>query len=240
RRSSISPMLLGARRSAPGSRKPPTPSPWSAWAAITGKASCSDSQCRRSASSRSCASAPPARANSWPEAHAWRALMGPRVTPVKCKIVGIGDDAPRLRLCLENFVGQAVALAIGDRLFLGVETQAHLLTHVAGGSPAHQGLDLTRLVRLEIEHPVLRVGLAGLHGGFCRLVDARGHGVVSLHGMPNAGDGRGSRIRTCDLLVPNQTRYQTALCPAGRPSARLHEAAPPRQETIFTVEKWET
>src|SRR5665213_2187768 len=25
--------------------------------------------------------------------------------------------------------------------------------------------------------------------------------------------GRGSRIRTCDLLVPNQTRYQTALCP---------------------------
>ncbi len=27
--------------------------------------------------------------------------------------------------------------------------------------------------------------------------------------------GRGSRIRTCDLLVPNQTRYQTALCPAG-------------------------
>src|SRR6478672_962401 len=28
-------------------------------------------------------------------------------------------------------------------------------------------------------------------------------------------DGRGSRIRTCDLLVPNQTRYQTALCPAG-------------------------
>ena len=27
--------------------------------------------------------------------------------------------------------------------------------------------------------------------------------------------GRGSRIRTCDLLVPNQTRYQTALCPEG-------------------------
>jgi hypothetical protein len=27
--------------------------------------------------------------------------------------------------------------------------------------------------------------------------------------------GRGSRIRTCDLLVPNQTRYQTALCPDG-------------------------
>ena len=23
--------------------------------------------------------------------------------------------------------------------------------------------------------------------------------------------GRGDRIRTCDLLVPNQTRYQTAL-----------------------------
>jgi hypothetical protein len=33
-------------------------------------------------------------------------------------------------------------------------------------------------------------------------------------GRPNPAGGRGSRIRTCDLLVPNQTRYQTALCPA--------------------------
>ena len=26
-------------------------------------------------------------------------------------------------------------------------------------------------------------------------------------------NGRGSKIRTCDPLVPNQMRYQTALCP---------------------------
>ena len=26
-------------------------------------------------------------------------------------------------------------------------------------------------------------------------------------------DGRSSRIRTCDPLVPSQVRYQTALCP---------------------------
>ena len=25
-------------------------------------------------------------------------------------------------------------------------------------------------------------------------------------------NGRNSRIRTCDLLVPNETRYQAALC----------------------------
>src|SRR5690242_13079419 len=37
-------------------------------------------------------------------------------------------------------------------------------------------------------------------------------------------DGRGSRIRTCDLLVPNQTRYQTALCPA---SSRTADTACP-------------
>ncbi len=27
--------------------------------------------------------------------------------------------------------------------------------------------------------------------------------------------GRGSKIRTCDPLVPNQVRYQAALCPDG-------------------------
>ena len=42
--------------------------------------------------------------------------------------------------------------------------------------------------------------------------------------------GRGSRIRTCDLLVPNQTRYQTALCPAGagvRYMLRISRASKP-------------
>ena len=30
-----------------------------------------------------------------------------------------------------------------------------------------------------------------------------------------ANNGRGSKIRTCDPLVPNQVRYQTAPCPDG-------------------------
>ena len=30
---------------------------------------------------------------------------------------------------------------------------------------------------------------------------------------PSVKLGRGSRIRTCDPLVPNQMRYQAALCP---------------------------
>ena len=30
-------------------------------------------------------------------------------------------------------------------------------------------------------------------------------------------DGRGDRIRTCDILVPNQARYQTALLPEDLP-----------------------
>ncbi len=32
----------------------------------------------------------------------------------------------------------------------------------------------------------------------------------------NLISGRGSRIRTYDPLVPNQMRYQTALCPDGK------------------------
>jgi hypothetical protein len=34
-------------------------------------------------------------------------------------------------------------------------------------------------------------------------------------------DGRGDRIRTCDPLVPNQMRYQTALLPDRRRAARI-------------------
>src|SRR6185312_6678634 len=53
--------------------------------------------------------------------------------------------------------------------------------------------------------------------------------------------GRGSRVRTCDLLVPNQTRYQTALCPEfrarppGDPSDTLTPAA--RQGSARTKDR---
>jgi hypothetical protein len=49
---------------------------------------------------------------------------------------------------------------------------------------------------------------------------ARGGGVISID------SGRGSRIRTCDLLVPNQTRYQTALCPDREESAGFTRLRP--------------
>lgn len=38
--------------------------------------------------------------------------------------------------------------------------------------------------------------------------------TIELH--PQNKNGRSSRIRTCDPLVPSQMRYQTALCPVIR------------------------
>ena len=88
--------------------------------------------------------------------------------------------APRTAACLEHLIGDAVALAIGDRLFLAGKAQAHLLAHVAGRGPAHQRLDLARLLGLEIEHPGLGLGEARLHGGLGRLVDACGHDAMPI------------------------------------------------------------
>ena len=84
--------------------------------------------------------------------------------------------APFRRRAFEHLIGDAPALAISDGLLLAVEAQAQLLAHVAGRGPAHQRLDPAGRLRLKIEHPVLGIGLAGLHGGLGRLVDARGHG----------------------------------------------------------------
>ena len=94
---------------------------------------------------------------------------------VEGEIVGIGHALPLRRLALEHFVGDAVALAIGDRLLLGVEAQPHLLLHVAGTGPAHQRLDRARLFGLVIQDPFLGLGGTGLHGGAGRFVDAGGH-----------------------------------------------------------------
>src|SRR5215813_6324910 len=49
--------------------------------------------------------------------------------------------------------------------------------------------------------------------------------------------GRGSRIRTCDLLVPNQTRYQTALCPAGSPRS-IHASIQPGKQASAGLKNW--
>ena len=118
--------------------------------------------------------------------------MRPLADAVELEIVGVGDR-PALRLLrLLDPVGDALAGRVGDRLLLRVEPQLHLLARVAGRRPAHQGLDLARLDAVELEQPLLRPGLAGLHGGLGGLVDAGGgHRSVSLRAR---GDGRGGRI----------------------------------------------
>src|SRR5262245_860301 len=101
--------------------------------------------------------------------------MRPGIAAVEGEIVGIGDAVPHRRVGLKDLVGDAVALAIGDRLLLSVEAQLHLLAHVTGTRPAHQRLDLARLFRLVVEHPFLGLGMAGLHRSPRRLVDACDH-----------------------------------------------------------------
>ena len=42
---------------------------------------------------------------------------------------------------------------------------------------------------------------------------ARSTPRIPILGRPGELDGRGDRIRTCDILLPKQARYQTALLP---------------------------
>src|SRR3981189_3971351 len=69
------------------------------------------------------------------------------------EIVRIGDAAPRRLLGLGQLERDAVALAIGDRLLLGVEAQAQLLAHVARAGPTHQRLHPPRLPPPLAERP---------------------------------------------------------------------------------------
>ena len=62
-----------------------------------------------------------------------------------------------------------------DILFRAMSDAAGF-AHVAGARPTHQRLDLTRLFRLEVEHPFLGLGRARLHGRLRRLVDSCDHG----------------------------------------------------------------
>src|SRR3954447_711988 len=112
-----------------------------------------------------------------------RASMRPLADAVELEIVGVGDRAALRLLGLLDPVGDALAGRVGDRLLLRVEPQLHLLARVAGRRPAHQRLDLARLDAGELEQPLLRPGLAGLHRGLGGLVDAGGgHRSVSLSG----------------------------------------------------------
>src|SRR5262245_59255429 len=102
--------------------------------------------------------------------------VGPGLAAAERKIVRIGDLTVGRGLRLDHLVRDALALAIGDRVLLGVEADGELLLHVARGGPAHQGLDRPRLFRLIVELPCFAVRLARLPRVLGRLEDARSHG----------------------------------------------------------------
>src|SRR6478672_511600 len=102
-------------------------------------------------------------------------LMGPGFAASKGEIVGICGLPPSRRLGFDHLVWNALALAIGHRLFLGVESYRELLLHVAGGGPAHQRLDRARLFGIIVKLPFAGLGGPGLHRVFGGLKDACGH-----------------------------------------------------------------
>ena len=78
----------------------------------------------------------------------------PGIAALESKIVGIGDHRGAPSASARQLIGDAVTLGIGDRLLLGVEMQADLLAHVARAGPAHQRLDLTRLLPARSRAPI--------------------------------------------------------------------------------------
>src|SRR4030081_528818 len=93
-------------------------------------------------------------------------LMGPGLAAPECEIIRVGGRPARRLLGLDDLIGNAMALAISHRLLLGVEAKGELLLHVAGRSPAHQGLDRAGLLGFIIELPFPGYGLPRLHRVF--------------------------------------------------------------------------
>src|ERR1700756_2623756 len=104
------------------------------------------------------------------------ALMGPGFATAERKVVGVGGLRAYRLLRFNDLIGNALALAIGHRLFLGLEVNGELLLHVAGAGPAHQRFNLAWLFGLVIELPFLGLGGPRLHRVFGGLKDACGHG----------------------------------------------------------------
>src|SRR6266567_4306452 len=103
-------------------------------------------------------------------------LVGPWLAAPEREIVGVGGLPVNRFLWLDHLVRDALPFTIGNGLFLAVETQAELLFHVARGSPAHQGLDVARLLRFVIEPPFPGRCPARLHRVFGGLKNACDHG----------------------------------------------------------------
>ena len=102
--------------------------------------------------------------------------MRPAQAAVVLEVVGVGLGAELALARPLDAVHVAVALGVVHGLLLAVEEEAELLAGVAGGGPAHQRLDPAGLLRLELQHPALGVGAAGLGGRLGASVDAHLHG----------------------------------------------------------------
>src|SRR5664280_2835349 len=109
--------------------------------------------------------------------------VSPGVAALEREVVRIGHAVAHRRRRLGHLIGDVMALAISDRLFLAGEAQALLLAHVARRGPAHQRFHRARRLGLEIERPVLGLGVTRLHGGPGWLVDARCHGKATGWGL---------------------------------------------------------
>src|SRR5271166_5281844 len=117
--------------------------------------------------------------------------MRPWITARVGKIVGVGHGAMRRRLGMGDLIGNAVALAVSDRLFGGIEGEPHLLAHVTRGGPAHERLDFARRLGLVVEHPFLCARIARLHRGPGGFVDACRHRSLRTYpkGCPKVAQG---------------------------------------------------
>src|SRR6266404_654981 len=107
---------------------------------------------------------------------AWRPLVGPGFGAPECEIVGVGGWPAFRLLRLYDLIGNALTLAIGPSLFLGVEAKGEFLLHVAGAGPTHQRFDDGRLLGFKSELPFPGFGGPRLHRVFSGLKDACGHG----------------------------------------------------------------
>ena len=121
---------------------------------------------------------PPGRLDTC--ARAGRRSMRPGRPAVIAEILRIGNLAALGFLRLLDAEGEPFLLGIGHRFFPGVEGQPDLASHVAGGRIAHQRVDFLARFRIEFQHPVAGLGLAGLHRGFGWAENARGHGHLVI------------------------------------------------------------
>ena len=166
----------------------------------------------------------PSGYNAKPSGNGQFLLVRPQPDATRFEIVGVRQPSTL-------FFGRPVLDVEHDAALLGeshgflARIERHLDLHLGLGRPcpAHERLDLQRIGPFVFEQPGLCSGMTGLGGPAGRSIDASDGQALYLGGLqPVAnrtdtpayhGNGRGSRIRTCDPLLPKQMRYQAALYP---------------------------